>query len=1004
MIRKFFEFLNAFSRHHSKICIIALLSLGLFVLIQGDLYAQRGEGTMEVAETDEETGRPIRFNFNFTSQELKNLFEWLSRETDLTIIASENDIQGKRFSLINLNNVTLDEVIEKVKTVLAQYNLTFVRVDSTLLVTTFEKAKVMNVPVKIIEANPDLVEMTDEIQTYIIQLLNASATEQANVLRPLLNNQANIFADAITNALVITDVSSNIRRIVSILQFADEGERFPLKVAIVPLTHANASDLERTLSNVFDAGDDEDEKKIQEGTTEIDAEQVRQALEQGLGVDLIDGTVKVIADENSNSLILKASEENLIILREIIRHLDIGSTLQTEIRTYRLQYASAEEVVNTLEEIITGEGLRGDGRRSVDREDILELLTYRSNDVSVDDIFHGFVGLVNISRNDRLNIVIVSSDPRNFPTIEKLIEELDQAKTQEEIKMYFLEFANAEALATLLRDLFEGDTGGSDRDRPWWDWDRGSDSSDGSGFGVQGAVHIVHDVRLNALLISTSTQNFALIDDLIKQLDVSIPEQEWGTKIFYLRYADAENVANLLNSHFGGNAGSSSSGRGFRGDDFWWLRNQGTSSQTRGSLAGNVTAAPFVNLNAVIISTGTQRNFEMIEDFIKQIDVPTPKEQQEITETIRLEYATAESIAQLLAQVWQDPQAENQGGGFGFGPFFRMSFSSSEEPVDVNSLFGKVTVYADPDTNSLIVTTRSRYMDQVRALIKQLDFVRGQVRIEIKILEITLDETTKQGIETALFERRLGGLELGPDNPLIGEANSELGLEQEISGFNYSLATQEYMALLHTLIRENKVRTLSSPTIMTRDSHPATWSSGRRIPYLQSVDTNSILGETATQPLFNYDFIDPPVGINIALTPYIAKSQAGEDGKRTIGLDITNINASSFIEFTDFNAPITDDNSLSVYIDVEDGQQIVVGGIIRKTQKEVENKVPILGDIPLLGRLFKSTQTEVQDTEIVFIITPHIIDIKNPDDMEKLKQKDEDWLKGGKSNLQESIK
>ena len=74
---------------------------------------------------------------------------------------------------------------------------------------------------------------------------------------------------------------------------------------------------------------------------------------------------------------------------------------------------------------------------------------------------------------------------------------------------------------------------------------------------------------------------------------------------------------------------------------------------------------------------------------------------------------------------------------------------------------------------------------------------------------------------------------------------------------------------------------------------------------------------------------------------------------------------------------------------------MIVGGIIRKKQKQVENKVPILGDIPLLGRLFKSTETEVQDTEIVFLITPHIIDIKNPADLEKLKEKNEDWLKNG---------
>ena len=978
-----------------KICLAVLIGLCLITGLQNNLHAQE-QGQMEVTERDEETGRPLRFTFNFTSRDLKRVLEWLSRETDLTIIASESDISGKQFALINLNNVTLEEVIEKIKTVLAQYNLTFVRVDSTLLVTTFEKANVMNVPVKIIEANPELVEMTDEIQTYIIQLQNASATDQANALKPLLNRQANIFADSTTNALVITDVSSNVRRIVSILQFADEGDPSPLKIAIVPLAYADATSIQQTMDDLFEENDDEDDIKTAIPTG-VDPEEIKQTLEEGLGIDLADGYIKVFADENSNSVIIKASEDNLIIVREIIRHLDTAPELSTEIKTYHLKYASAEDVATTLEELITGENIRN-GRRSFDREDILEMLTYRRDRRNPENIFQGIVGLVNITRDDRLNLVIVSSDTRNFTLIDKIINELDQEQSQQEFKMYLLKHANAEGMTTLLEDLFEGSTG-DDEDRPWWDRDRSDDSS-GTGFGVQGQVNIVFEPRLNALLISTATQNFEMIDGLIEMLDVSMPEQEWGTRIFRLKYADAENLANLLNSHFGGSSNNNNNNRYY--DDWWWVRNRGqtsTSSQIQGSLAGNVTAEPFVNLNAIIVSTGTKRNFDMVEDFIKQIDVPTPDDQVEITETIRLEYATADSIATLLSQVWQDPQSEDE--GFNFGRFFREQ-STADEPTDINSLHGKVTVFADPDTNSLVVTTRRRYMEQVKVLIKQLDFVRGQVRIDIKILEVTLDETTKLGIEVAANEKRIGGLELNPDNPLIGDAAAQLGLTQEISGFNYSLATKEYMALLHTLIRENKVKTLSTPTITTRDSRPATWSSGRRIPYLQSVDTNSILGDTATQPLFNYDFIDPPVGININLTPYIAKSQAGDDGKRTIGLDITNISASNFIEFTDFNAPITDDNSLSVYIDVEDGQQLIVGGIIRKKQKQVENKVPILGDIPLLGRLFKSTETEVQDTEIIFLITPHIIDIKNPDDLEKLKQKNEDWLKNGMEELKEA--
>ena len=978
-----------------NICLIILVCVGLIVAMQEQLYAQQRE--MEVAERDEATGKATHFNFNFTSDELKEVLVFLSREADLAILANESDIQGKKFVLTNLNNVTLEQVIEHIKTVLAQYNLTFVRVNSTLIITTFEKATSMNVPVKQIGPDPEQVEMTDEIQTYIIKLENTSASDHVDALKPLLNRQANIFADAMTNSLVVTDVASSIRRIVTILQFADEGEKFPIKIALVPLIYADATAIEATLNKVFE--DNKEDTKAVRGTNDIDPEQIKQAIEQGLGVELIDGMIKVYADTNSNSLIIKATEDNLVILKEIILLLDKAPTLSTEIRTYRLEYATAEDVATTLEEIITGDNIQGGGRRSFDREDILEMMTYRRDRGSTSDIFQGIVGLVNIARDDRLNIVFISSDPRNFTMIEKIIEVLDQKQTENEFKMYLLEFADAATLKENLTTLFEGEDTGGDSYRYWWDRDSRSSSQD-TGFGVQGTVNIVEDIRLNALLISTTAQNFPMIDELINKLDVNLPDQEWGSRIFYLKYADAENIANLINTHYQGNnnnIGNYDSYYYYR----YYLPRQQTTNQAQGALAGNVAAQPLASHNALIISTGTKRNFDLIEDFIKRLDIPTPKSQAEITETIRLEYATAETLAQALEQVWQDPQSEDD--EFGFRRFFSSRFDE-DEPTDINSLFGKVTVYADPDTNSLIVTTRRRYMEQVKALIKQLDFVRGQVRIDIKILEVTLDETTKLGIEVAANEKRLAGVELNPSNPLIGDASAQLGLSQEISGFNYSLATKEYIALLHTLIRENKVKTLSTPTITTRDSRPATWSSGRRIPYLQSVDTNSILGDTATQPLFNYDFIDPPVGINISLTPYIARSQAGEDGKRTIGLAITNISASNFIEFTDFNAPITDDNSLSAYVDVEDGQQLIVGGIIRKKQKQVENKVPILGDIPLLGRLFKSTETEVQDTEIVFIITPHIFDIKQPDDINKQKEIAEEWKNNGKENLENSIK
>jgi type II secretory pathway component GspD/PulD (secretin) len=972
-----------------KLLIISLLCFGLLIAAVVDLQAQEQQ-PMRVAQTDEQ-GRAIRFDFNFTSQELKGVLEWLSRETDLTIIASENDIRDKQFSLINLRNVTIEEVIENIKTVLTQYDLTLIQTDSTLLVTTFERAMVTKGIVKNITPDPNLVEMTDEIQTYIIRLTNVVASELVDDFKPLLNKQAHINADERTNALVITDVSSNIRRIVTILQVADEGERFPLKILIYPLAFADANGVAQALTNIFREDGGRDERQSDSGATRMTAEEAKAAAEQmkadGTGYEVLDGTIRIIPETNSNSLIIKASEANLVFLQEIIKDLDVAPTAQTQIRTFRLQYAAAEDVAQTLQEVLTGES--GGDRRRMDAWDRAKLRNWQ-REQGLDQ--EGIVGTINVSHNERLNIIVVSSDPRNFSIIEKIIQELDQEQTQEEIRLYFLKHADAETLVPSLQDLFEGGSAGRDRERPWWERRYREPSEGGGGFGVQGEVHLVADIRLNAVLISTSSQNFETIDSLIERLDVNMPDQEWGTRMYRLQYADAQNIAAVINNTYQGSPGSSR-------DFFYYLPRSSLRNQTQGSLAGNVTAEAYPTLNAVIISTATQRNFQLIEDFIKSMDIPTPENLKEVTVAIRLEYADAETLEDVLEDVWEG----DDNGGFSSFRFFVMN-AGRQQQQDINSLRGKVTVFAESDTNTLIVTTLQRYLPDVKALIKELDFVRGQVWIDIQILEVTLDETTKLGIELTAQENKLFGVSPVPGNPLIGSLEGQLGLEQEISGFNLGLATKEYMALLHTLMRENKVQTLSTPSLLTRDARSATWSSGRRIPYLQSVDTTSILGEAVSQPLFNYDFIDPPVGINIDLTPYIAKSKAGEDGKRTIGLDINNISASNFIEFTDFNAPITDDNSISVYIDVEDGQQIVVGGIIRKKQKQVENKLPILGDIPLLGRLFKSTETAIEDAEIVIIITPHIVDIKNPDDLEKLKEKADNWQSNGTLEMEKTQK
>ena len=233
----------------SALILLIVLAANLAIFGKGT-FAQDDETAMRVTERDE-AGKAIRFDFNFISKDLRDLIRFLSQETDLTFVASENEIRDKKFALTNLKNVTMEEMLEEVKTVLSTYNLTTIHDGNTVLITTFEKAVQMKVPVKRITADANQVEMSDEIQTYIIQLENAAASELVGGLKPLLNKAANIFADSNSNSLVITDVASNVRRITTILQVADEAPELPLKVEIVHLQNAIASSLAATLNQVF---------------------------------------------------------------------------------------------------------------------------------------------------------------------------------------------------------------------------------------------------------------------------------------------------------------------------------------------------------------------------------------------------------------------------------------------------------------------------------------------------------------------------------------------------------------------------------------------------------------------------------------------------------------------------------------------------------------------------------------------------------------------------------
>ncbi|MFC1712082.1 secretin N-terminal domain-containing protein [Candidatus Poribacteria bacterium] len=1024
-----------------------LVALFAFFSFTNVAFAQQGgklgEDKVKVIERDEEGKAEKLSFFNVVNVDIHDILKFMSDETNLTIIASEK-VQGK-VTLVNLKDITVEESLEALKTALNTLGFTTVRVNNTTVIVSLEDARTRPVKVQV-GSDPDEIESSDEMITQIMPLSYADAAEMAQNLKNLIPKSGDMFADTNNNSLIITDTSSNIRRIAMIMKQLDTEPGEVLTTRVFQLEHAEAMSLEQTLNDLFRQGVEMArglQRMSSRGTEEMmrrlkDAQ--RDGRMPGRGIDFVKGLVFISADERTNKLIVTASEENIVSIEKMITELDTSDVAQSEIKVFPLAYAVAEDVAESLESLLEGDSSVG-SRRGRDRRSSRD--RWRGDRRGGEGSLKGIQGQVNIVSDDRLNAVVVVSDPQNFSLIENIIDQLDQQiDPQEVIKIIPLEYADAETTVQSMEDLFQG---GSNADLPWWERERRRREGRGDSeeiTGIQGEVNMVADVRLNSIVVSTASANIPIIMDLVKQLDKTVPDLESSTKVIQLKNADAENLADILNNIYQSGGGSQGRSR------FSWMPQRSSRSSQRSTITGTVTVSAYPRNNSLIVTSSSARNFDIIESLINELDQPTEADFKYSTLIYPLEYSQADEMEELLNDIFSEDGGSSSRQRMNRSFFRMMSGGSATMLKDMTTLAGQVRVNADEQTNTLVFTTPERNFEAIRDMVKKLDIVRGQVWLDITILEVLLSDDTKLGVEWGWQEEN----HLGRDG-LTGEFGTVFNLSTEGLGFTYKVFDNNLTAMLHALTRENRVRVITNTSLPTRDNNTARLSKGRDIPYLESQRTDNF-----GNILFDYSFLQD-IGITLEITPHIAKAglreskellfnvgmgfqedlDAGnisddlrkefgsngiplsdtatalvevvgyrwliDDGdgiyiiirgrdklsvnlkkeeRRTVGLDIATMNVSNFVEFTEFNAPITDDSNITTYVDVEDGERIVIGGVMKTEDKLVTSQIPILGSIPFLGRLFKKTETVAENSELLILITPHIIDINRAEDRDTL--------------------
>merc|ERR1711879_1068996 len=363
--------------------------------------------------------------------------------------------------------------------------------------------------------------------------------------------------------------------------------------------------------------------------------------------------------------------------------------------------------------------------------------------------------------------------------------------------------------------------------------------------------------------------------------------------------------------------------------------------------SGSIRVVADERSNRLIIK-GEKTARERIRRLIEQLDQPSYFSGS--AQVIRLQYADATKLADLLKNLMNG-----------------VTSSSGKEAQQVK---GEVGIHADEELNALVVRAEPSLMKEINELVASLDVRRAQVLIESAIVEVTGGVNDALGVQWAVgdLDNPVSGTnfsEAGASLTSIatgiasGSYSSLLGNGLTVGAYKETNGEVDFGAILQAIESVSNTNLLSTPSIMTMDNQEAEIIVGQNVPFI----TGSTASSTNSNPFNTITRED--VGVTLKVKPHI------HDGK-DIRLEVE-ASSESVSSSTAGSDLITNKRSLKTMVLTGNKETIVLGGLIRDDVIESESKVPLLGDIPLLGWLFRSTSSEQVKSNLMVFLRPTIV-------------------------------
>lgn len=935
----------------------------------------------------DDPNEPKKISVSFRGTELTQIAQFFGRELNKPVLIHQS-LQNIQLTVMSDKELPVNQAFELIGNALRQNGVIVVEGPRQIELLPIDQVRRINRP--LVEADESVADLPD--QSTIIDKIFVVEHYDVNRLKdlvvPMLPEYAFLVADPNLDRLVVTAAAADLIFVERMVKRLDVPRADDTVERIFTIKHGDASEiatmvrtiLAGTLGNrgmeVFTTPGPQGNNNRNNNSRNNRSNNNRgggnnnNAESNTLFIERSEAPIMLQADISRNWIIAAAPPSVMETIEKWITELDQPKDRNEPYELFDITHADVEELAGQINEAINAMP-DADIRASVR---VIPFVKSRQ--------------------------ILVYGSQRGRALVRSLLEQLDIESSQYQmIKEIQLEHDSAENVKAKIEELFGSGSGGGSGNRYYFS--RGSQPADKE-------LTVTADTQRNTVTIMTDPLKMRRIETIIEeQWDLPVNLDDVKPKVYELKHTDPVQVQTLLEEMFTKSSSSSSF-------SFFSGRSTTETSTPVGRLFGEFSFNAMKDSNKLIVSTKNAANYAVIDELLEEIDQPLDAGVPVIME---LKHANAEDVAEQLNAMFAEPgtpaaitrnerglsdkireissasdrdnsgnanqnnnQNRNTQGGGEVDPT-QMNFWWSQSRPNVNeqptsNLIGKPRIVPINRRNAIMILAPRSHIQPFRELVTELDRPGMQVVIHAIITEVQHNDETTLGVRFASDPSIFADSRLA-DQAIGGGINANVA-ENIFRGDGILNANVNLNLLIQLLMRKVDLSVITEPRLMTADNQEAHFFDGQDIPTITGDFTGNNSNGSITRN-FRYE----PVGTRLHARPHIT-----QDGD--IDLEL-NLELSRIVNGqTVFGNFIFDRRTTTTHVTLQDGQTIVISGIIEQQDFEEIRKLPLLGDLPLIGGLFRSTDTGVRNREVIAFVTPHIV--KKGPARDETTEKNREWL------------